>query len=64
MPVLGVDWHRVKDAIEHRRKLDKEDADADMPGGYKRVSRKQYSNNVKDHLEPLHNWLHKEAQSR
>jgi hypothetical protein len=40
--MLGVDWHRVKHAIEHRRKLDKEDADADMPGGYKRVSRKRY----------------------
>ena len=35
--MLGVDWHRVKHAIEHRRKLD-----ADMPGGYKRVSRKRY----------------------
>ena len=64
MPVLGVDWHRVKDAIEHRRKLDKEDADADMPGGYKRVSRKQYSNNVKDHLEPGQSRHQRLASSR
>ena len=37
--MLGVRWHRVKDAVETRRKMDEEARDVEKPGGYHQVTR-------------------------
>jgi hypothetical protein len=60
--LLNCKWDRVKDAVETRRKMMSELTDADMPGGYKRVSREKRSDD--SDLSALNDWLHREKQSR
>jgi hypothetical protein len=44
--------------------MEAEQKDAEMPGGYRRISRATYANSVKHKLQPLRDWMHKEEQSR